>query len=235
MTLTEAIQKTYNRDDLIIENVTLDLHQPWYLSTDWHLWIKDRKSTINGLHPVHCRENAEEILSKQKVDRIICLGDLVDDEFYEQFTSEEQDAIFGEMFNDIKDNEKYLIMGNNDHIEYKPLYEKYGFHVVDALIVNNKFLLTHYPVNLSDVPTKQCVIINIHGHYHGHGYYWTAPWKLHLDIWNKDRAPMIFKDMLILDKLREYKPQIKDIFHLHLKNKQEFIKYRGTNKTEDEI
>ena len=214
--------------------VELDLsHDKWYIGTDWHLWIKDRKSSINGLHPVYCRENCEDILKQyESIDKFIFLGDLVDDEFYKQFTPLEQEAIFDEMFTNIKNKEKYLILGNNDPEDYFELYEKYGFKVVDALFVNDNYLLTHYPINLTDVLN---VTMNIHGHYHGHGYYWTAPYQCHLDIWNVNRTPVLFKPFELLRIHREYRKDIKDIYHLHLKNKEEFIKYRGTNKTEDEI
>lgn len=231
--LESAVCHSYRNNNMKLTSLVLDLSKAdeWYLSTDWHLWIKDRKSIINGFHPVHCRENCDDILEQYEyIKNLIFLGDLVDDEFYRQFDAEEQDAIFGEMFDKIKNNNKYLIMGNNDHAIYKPLYEKYGFKVVDALLINETYLLTHCPVDLTNIKFN---IINIHGHQHGHGFYWTVPYKSHLDIWNKDRTPV----PLLYSNIRTMmmNTPIKDISHLHLKTKEEFIKFRGMYKTEDEI
>lgn len=237
--LIEAcICSTYKKDDMKLTCLYIDLssHFPsdcWYLTTDWHLWIKDRKATVNGFHPVHCRPDCEQILKQYEddgVNNFIFLGDLVDDEFYQQFSKQEAEAIFDEMFSGIKNKNKYMILGNNDSVKYKSLYEKYGFTVVDALLVNGKYLLTHCPINIRGLNAN---IINIHGHQHGHGFYWTVPFKSHLDIWNKDRTPV----PLLYSNIRTMmmNTPIKDISHLHLKSKEEFIKFRGKYKTEDEI
>lgn len=231
--LESAVRYTYKNNNMKLTTLNLDFSKrnEWYLSTDWHLWIKDRKSIVNGFHPVHCRANCDDILDQyEHITNLIFLGDLVDDEFYKQFDAEEQYTIFSEMFDMIKNNNKYLILGNNDHSIYKPLYEKFGFKVVDALLINETFLLTHYPIDLTNIEHD---IINIHGHQHGHGFYWTVPYKSHLDIWNKDRTPvpLLYSNI----KTMMTNTPIKDISNLHLKNKEEFIKFRGMSKTEDEI
>lgn len=236
--LEACICSTYKKDGMKLTCLYIDLssHFPsdcWYLTTDWHLWIKDRKATVNGFHPVHCRDNCEQILKQYEddgVNNFIFLGDLVDDEFYQQFTKQEAEAIFDEMFSGIKNKNKYMILGNNDSVKYKSLYEKYGFTVVDALLVNGKYLLTHCPINIRGLNAN---IINIHGHQHGHGFYWTVPYTNHLDIWSKERTPIVFTKENI-DELASTTKHI-DISMLNLKSKKEFIAYRGKYKTDDEI
>ena len=53
-----------------------------YLTTDWHLWVKDRTAKIKPT-PVYCRQNMDEILEQYearefpKNSLLIHLGDLV--------------------------------------------------------------------------------------------------------------------------------------------------------------
>lgn len=208
-----------------------------YVVTDWHMWIKDRDTDVKPT-PVRARDNYEDIITRFKnaigdyPNTIINLGDLVDDEFYEFFTREEQIAIFDEMFDGTDQYQKYLIKGNNDHWDYEFLYERYGWTMVDAIYCEN-YILTHMPINLRDNGLEN--FINIHGHSHGHGYYWISPFTNHLDLWNIEREPFKMDKTDIAEAIKSKADDIKDIYHLGLKSKSDFIKYRGCNKHDNEI
>jgi hypothetical protein len=60
-----------------------------------------------------------------------------------------------------------------------------------------------------------------------------VPYTNHLDIWNKERTPIVFTKENI-DELASTTKHI-DISMLNLKSKKEFIAYRGKYKTDDEI
>lgn len=198
------------------------------ITGDWHLWIKDRDSVVDGINPVFCRENIDDILQPYRnlaeTDLLINLGDLVDDEFYLQFNVDEQKAIFHEMFDDIKCH-KILIMGNNDSQQHITLYEECGFTVFDGLVFGD-YVFTHHPINIRNFNG----LFNIHGHNHGHGYYWRVPFVKHLDIWSSERKPIKFTELE--ERLEEYKPHIKDVYNLGMKTKDELTAFKGSYKEE---
>ena len=209
-----------------------------YAVTDWHMWIKDREATIKPI-PVRARDKYDDILNKYKdifkksdTNVVINLGDLVDDEFYEFFSREEQLAIFDEMFADTDCYKKFLIKGNNDHWDYEFLYERYGWIMVDA-IYNSNYILSHHPLNLRDNGLED--FINVHGHYHGTGIYWTAPYTNHLDLWTIEREPFHITKDGIENAIASKRDSINDVYHLGLKTKQDFINYRGIYKYDYEI
>ena len=211
--------------------LTLDLDKGnrTILTTDWHLWIKDRTAKFEP-KPVYFRPNAEEILEQyynlKESDVLIHVGDLVDDEFYAFFSDEEQDAIFDSMFSEIKPKTRFLVLGNNDPPDKVDLFKKHGWIPVDYALVDEKYFVTHMPMNLSEIDKD---VINIHGHSHGHGYYWQIPFYHHLDIWDKDRRPITFTAETIDELYAKYCLGIKDISNFGFKTKQEFTSYLGRN------
>ena len=210
-------------------SIKLDKNNRTILTTDWHLWIKDREAKFEP-KPVYYRTNADEILEQyynlRESDVLIHVGDLVDDEFYSFFSDEEQDAIFDSMFSDIKPKTRFLVLGNNDPPEKVDLFKKHGWIPVDFILVDEKYFITHMPMDLSNISKD---VLNIHGHSHGHCYYWQVPFYNHLDIWDKERKPLVFTDETIEQMAAEYRLKIKDISGLHLKNKKEFTDYLGRN------
>ena len=210
-------------------SINLDKGNRTILTTDWHLWLKDRTANFEP-KPVYFRNNAEDILEQyyglRESDVLIHVGDLVDDEFYAFFSDEEQDAIFDSMFSEIKPKTRFLVLGNNDPPDKVDLFKKHGWIPVDFALVDEKYFITHMPMDLSDI-TKD--VMNIHGHSHGHGYYWQVPFYHHLDIWSPTRTPIVFTDENIERKYSEYQLGIKDISELGFKTKKEFTDYLGRN------
>ena len=100
--------------------------------------------------------------------------------------------------------------------------------MVDFMILDN-CILTHIPIDMSDLSDKW---INLHGHSHGHMYYWRVPFKRHLDLWDDNRIPIRYDIGRILNMEDAYRNHIKDISELHLKSKEEFVKYLGHSAKE---
>lgn len=209
-----------------------------YAVTDWHMWIKDRETDVKPT-PVRARDKYEEILEKYRnifkqtdLNVVINLGDIVDDEFYEFFSKEEQIAIFDDMFGDTDCYKKYLIKGNNDHWDHEFLYERYGWIMVDAIYCEH-YILSHLPLNLQKYGLEE--FTNVHGHYHGTGIYWTVPFTRHLDLWTIGRDPFKIDKCDIAEAIKDKSEDIKDVFHLGLKTKADFTAYRGVYKYDNEI
>lgn len=203
-----------------------NLPENTFLTTDWHLFLKDRNAVIeNGDKPVYLRNNAGSILRQyaqlSKDDILFHMGDLVDDEFYLFYNSDQQKAILSEVFDEIKCI-KILIRGNNDPLSKTKLFEELGFTVCDA-IVYNEFIITHMPIDMTHMPE----MYNLHGHNHGHQYYWHVPFHNHYDLWDPDRAPVKLDAEVIINKAKVYSKSVQDIYHLHLPSKAAFIAWRG--------
>jgi len=203
-----------------------------YLTTDWHLWVKDRTAKIKPT-PVYCRQNMDEILEQYearefpKNSLLIHLGDLVDDEFYEFFNESQKNSIFDEMFSDLP-TKRILIRGNNDPEKEYRLITKHGWNMVDFMILDN-CILTHMPIDMTNLSDRW---INLHGHSHGHMYYWRVPYKRHIDLWDDNRYPVRYDIGRILNMEDAYRNHIKDISDLKLKSKEEFVKYLGHSAKE---
>jgi len=181
------------------------------LTSDWHLWLKDRE---NGTDNVYKRPNFDRIMDMymniHTYKKLIHLGDLTDDEM-----KDPEELIF---YMKKISCPKILIRGNNDTFE-DDVYKACGFMTLfnDGFIFDNK-MFTH-------MPHEHDCDLNVHGHSHGHRYYWNTPFHKHLDIWNIDRAPIKYSH---LQKMYdEYRVSgIKDVSGMHMTG-PEFKKYRG--------
>lgn len=211
----------------VLYSILSDLENKYtnvWLTTDWHLFIKDRDADVEPA-PVKLRDNAADILhwyeSLNENDLLIHLGDLNDDEFYSIYDNDKCYEIMNTLFKNIK-CKKILLLGNNDPVEQIPLFERLGFDVYDGMVIED-LVLTHQPTDIS----WSSGLFNIHGHSHGHLYYWRVPFTHHLDIWRNDRKPIPL-DRRVLNNLEmDYVPFVMDISHLHLKNKAEFTEFKG--------
>jgi calcineurin-like phosphoesterase family protein len=137
-----------------------------YLSTDWHLWLRDVKDKPQ----CHKRSDFDTILNNMKNtitpdDLLIYMGDLVDGEFQNQ----ESLKIVLQSFR----FPMVLVRGNNDLFD-KSFYKSCGFlYVTDAFTWGNIFF-TH-------VPSKNDCSVNAHGHLHGYGRYYI-PYTNQIDV-----------------------------------------------------
>jgi calcineurin-like phosphoesterase family protein/shikimate kinase len=91
-----------------------------------------------------------------ETDWLILLGDIVD---FRDPTGK-KDKEWTEYFLSRLNNKKVVLMrGNNDHLSDKDYYDA-GYHLVTNRIDTDKFVISHYPLNIINK-------INIHGHIHG--------------------------------------------------------------------
>lgn len=223
--IKEAVSKSMNISDpsiLFIEE--FGKYKIW-LTTDWHLYLKDRTS-IEMPTPVTPRKELNDIIKQYRSlnenDILIHMGDIVDDEFYKFYGPDKQMDIFKELFEGINPHAKILIRGNNDPKSADWLFTINGFTVYDAIVIDN-MLISHIPIDISGIDN----IHNIHGHHHGHSTYWSVPYTSHLDLWDRDRRPMLYDQELLEVKCNLNKKNILDISDLHLPDKKAFIAWRG--------
>lgn len=141
-----------------------------YLSSDWHLFQKERKNIFTNAKV----ENINEILINNqkrvvgKDDVFIFLGDLVNDEF---IAKDELILKVSQLH-----GYKILVLGNNDVFE-EEFYSRCGFNVVVKSFKWKNLIFTHAPI---DVPSEY---INVHGHIHGSRSYINTSSSNHIDVY----------------------------------------------------
>lgn len=137
-----------------------------YLTTDWHLFRKDK----DDKRICHQRSDMETVINNMaklnENDLLINMGDLVDGEF----RGKEQ---LKELLSPIK-CKQILIIGNNDLFDI-PFYKSCGFLYAVQSFVWEDIIFSHMPQKDHDYN------MNIHGHIHGYKQYWV-PYKDMIDV-----------------------------------------------------
>lgn len=230
--IKEAISKSMNISDPSILFIEEFGNYKIWLTTDWHLYLKDRTS-IEIPTPAYPRDELNDIIRQYRTlganDVLIHMGDIVDDEFYKYYPVEKQMDIFREIFSEINPSTKILLRGNNDPKSADWLFTINGFTIYDAIVIDN-ILLTHHPIDISGIDD----IHNVHGHHHGHNTYWSVPFTSHCDLWDRDRKPVLYSRENLENKCKINKRNILDISDLHLPDKKAFIAWRGAEVKNEE-
>lgn len=180
----------------IIDKTLYNNNKVW-LTTDWHLWLREEK----GMPYCKKRSDFNKIINNmnKKVkpnDLLIMLGDIVDGEFQNK---EELKPVILSL-----PGTKILVKGNNDLFTDK-FYESCGFDKVVESFKWNDILFTHIPCD----PTQHKCSINIHGHIHGYKTYWV-PYNKMIDVayLNGRKEPVELKH--VIDSLDKYSKLIKE-------------------------
>lgn len=183
-----------NQIDKLIDK-TIRSNNKVYLTTDWHLWLREEKNKPT----CHKRSNFNEIINKinntvKPDDLLINLGDLVDGEF----TLKKQ---LKETIQTINCNNMILVLGNNDLFD-KDFYKECGFKYVVQSFTWKNILFTHIPI-------KNDNHMNIHGHIHGYKTYWV-PYTNQIDVaaLNGRSEPVELKK--VMDSQKSYSKTIKE-------------------------
>ena len=177
-------------------NKTLKSGHKVYLSTDWHLWLREEKDKPQ----CHKRSDFNTILNNMRDtvkpdDLLIYMGDLVDGEF--QNKNELKEAL-----QSLSGLNMIMIRGNNDLFD-KSFYKSCGFRYVVDSFVWNDIIFTH-------VPVKNDHKMNIHGHIHGYRTYWL-PYTNQIDVgaYEGRKKPVDLK--FIINKQSSYAKTIKEV------------------------
>lgn len=181
---------------------TLKSHHDVWVTSDWHLWVRDKKDgkTCNK------RGNFGEVLENYKTtvkpdDLVIHLGDLVDGEFKDK---DQIKTVFAGLV-----GKKVLVRGNNDIFDFQ-FYKSLGFQYVVRSFIWNNILFSHFPVRNNNR-------MNIHGHIHC-GYekavngkhdaqYWI-PYTNQIDVFRIDRKPQKLFDIIKMQP--EYSKHVRE-------------------------
>ena len=147
-------------------NKTLKSGHKVYLSTDWHLWLREEKDKPQ----CHKRSDFNTILNNMRAvkpdDLLIYMGDLVDGEF--QNKNELKEAL-----QSLSGLNMIMVRGNNDLFD-KSFYKSCGFQYVVDSFVWNDIIFTH-------VPVKNDHNLNVHGHTHNYKTY-RIPYTNQIDV-----------------------------------------------------
>ena len=177
-------------------NKTLKSKHKVYLSTDWHLWLREEKDKP----ACHKRSDFNTILNNMRDtikpdDLLIYMGDLVDGEF--QNKNELKEAL--QSLNGLN---MIMVRGNNDLFD-KSFYKSCGFQYVVDSFVWNDIIFTH-------VPVKNNHKMNVCGHLHGYRTFWI-PYTNQIEVgaYEGRKKPIDLK--FIISKQPSYAKTIKEV------------------------
>ena len=168
-------------------------HKVW-LTTDWHLWMFDKKT-----REVSRRSDFTKVINTYNKtvddnDLVIYLGDLTDGEV-------EKRQELGKIIQSLKGT-KILVRGNNDLFPDE-WYLQHGFKFVTPKFIYKNILFSHMPLPHNNR-------MNIHGHIHGYKTYYL-PYNNMIDVafLNGRKQPVDLRT--VIDALPKYAKQIKMI------------------------
>lgn len=199
----EQEKKTYTKPESYSKEISelidmiLKNHHRVLLSSDWHLWIKNKDG--KGTHKRSKFNDVFKELSKaDSEDMLIYLGDLCDGEFTNK--EELRDALKGKL-----PKNSVMVIGNNDLFD-SAFYKSCGFKYVTYNFVWNNIIFSHPPLEHNHA-------MNIHGHLH-YNYkerkrdatYWV-PYNNHVCVFNENGKLVELKD--VMKSVKEYGTHVK--------------------------
>lgn len=177
-------------------NKTLKSGHKVYLSTDWHLWLREEKDKPQ----CHKRSDFNIILNNMRDtvkpdDLLIYMGDLVDGEF--QNKNELKEAL-----QSLSGLNMIMVRGNNDLFD-KSFYKSCGFQYIVDSFVWKDIIFTH-------VPVKNDHKMNVCGHLHGYRTFWI-PYTNQIEVgaYEGRKKPIDLK--FIINKQPSYAKTIKEV------------------------